>query len=88
MDLTGIIALVIGILFFIWALYALIKNWNDLRQDKTWGIVVLVLAVLGLLSFVGVLGLFDDNILFIPIGPLIALIAIAAKQGTKSIMFN
>jgi uncharacterized membrane protein len=88
MDLTGIIALVIGILFFVWALYALIKNWNDLTRDKPWGIVVLVLAVLGLLSFVGVLGLFDNNILFIPLGPLIALIAISAKQGAKSIMFN
>jgi hypothetical protein len=88
MNSTDIIALVIGIFFFVWALYALIKNWQTLTKAGTWGVVVIVLAVLGLLSFVGVLGLFDENILFVPIGPLIALIAIAVQQGTKSIMFN
>lgn len=88
MNSTDIIALVIGIFFFVWALYALIKNWQTLTKSGQWGIVVLVLAVIGLLSFVGVLGLFDENILFVPIGPLIALVAIAVQQGSKSIMFN
>lgn len=88
MNTTDIISLVISLFFFVWALYALIKNWKDLTTDRPWGIVVLVLAILGLLSAVGVLGLFDENIWIVPLGPLIALIAIAIRQGPKGIMIN
>ena len=81
----NLISDIVGIIFFVWLLVVLIKKYGELKKN-TVGIVVIVVSVLALLSVFGFgLNFFEKSFLFMPVGPLIALIAIhfATKNKKK-----
>jgi hypothetical protein len=74
MDIIELLSIIIGILLFVWALYALIKNWYVLSNGGPWGIAVLIVSIILLLSSAGISGVGFGSVL------LIVLIMIAIKQ--------
>lgn len=74
MDIIELLSIIIGILLFVWALYALIKNWYVLSNGGPWGITVLIVSIILLLSSAGISGVGFGSVL------LIVLIMIAIKQ--------
>tara|TARA_Y100000389_G_scaffold160392_1_gene162526 strand:+ start:3616 stop:3882 length:267 start_codon:yes stop_codon:yes gene_type:complete len=82
MDIVELLSIIIGILLFVWALYALIKNWSALTNGGPWGITVVIVSIILLLSSVGISGFDFGSVLLIPLAPLIVLIMIAIKQGS------
>ena len=81
----NIIASIVGIIFFVLLLSSLLHNYAALKKS-TFGVAAIVVAVLGLLSVFGFgINFFENSFLFMPVGPLIALIVIHFALNKKGI---